>query len=69
MKHMTPLPKRRHSTRRGGKRKAAIKLAAVAMLLCKNCGKPRRPHTICPTCGHYNGKEVVKQKVKKEKKK
>jgi len=66
---MTPLPKRRHSTRRGGKRKAAIKLASVATLICKNCGKPRRPHTICPNCGQYAGKEIIKQKVKKEKKK
>ena len=66
---MTPLPKRRHSTRRGGKRKAAIKLTKVAFVLCKNCGKARRPHTICPNCGWYDGKEVVKQKTKKAKKK
>ncbi len=66
---MTPLPKRRHSTRRGGKRKAAIKLASVATFACINCNKPRRPHTICPTCGYYDGKEVIKQKIKKEKKK
>jgi len=66
---MTPLPKRRHSTRRGGKRKAAIKLTIIASILCKQCGKPRRPHTICPNCGYYDGKEIIKPKVKKEKKK
>lgn len=66
---MTPLPKRRHSTRRGGKRKAAIALANVTFVLCPNCKKVKRPHVICPHCGFYNGKEVIKQKVKKEKKK
>jgi len=66
---MTPLPKRRHSTRRGGKRKAAIKLTAAAAVLCKQCGAIRSPHTICPSCGYYDGKEVVTHKVKKEKKK
>jgi len=65
---MTPLPKRRHSTRRGGKRKAAIKLNISALSLCSNCHKPKHPHTICPNCGFYNGKEVEKQKVKKAKK-
>jgi ribosomal protein L32 len=27
----------------------------------------RLPHTVCPNCGHYEGREVVE--VKKEKKK
>lgn len=66
---MTPLPKRRHSTRRGGKRKAAIKFALLGLILCPQCGKPRIPHRVCKACGYYNGKEVVKQKVKKDKKK
>jgi len=66
---MTPLPKRRHSTRRGGKRHAAIKLAKSALSLCSNCGKPKFPHAICKNCGFYNGKEVQKIKVKKAKKK
>ncbi|MCX6794121.1 MAG: 50S ribosomal protein L32 [Candidatus Gottesmanbacteria bacterium] len=59
---MAPLPKRRHSTRRGGKRQAAIKLGLPKILVCKNCGKPRLPHRVCGSCGYYGGKEVVKQK-------
>ncbi|HUD18853.1 MAG TPA: 50S ribosomal protein L32 [Patescibacteria group bacterium] len=65
---MAPLPKRRHSTRRGGKRKAAIKLTLLGLTKCSNCGVLRPAHQVCPSCGYYNGKEVVKQKVKKEKK-
>ncbi|OGG30585.1 50S ribosomal protein L32 [Candidatus Gottesmanbacteria bacterium RIFCSPLOWO2_01_FULL_46_9] len=65
---MTPLPKRRHSTRRGGKRKAAIKLSLAGLLVCAHCGKKRFPHRVCPSCGYYEGREVVKPKVKKAKK-
>jgi len=66
---MTPLPKRRHSTRRGGKRQAAIKLVATTINKCPQCGSMKRPYTICPKCGYYNGKEVIKPKVKKANKK
>jgi len=65
---MTPLPKRRHSTRRGGKRKAAIHLVLPQLLTCPNCKKPRIPHRVCRSCGFYGGKEVVKQKIKRAKK-
>ncbi len=64
---MAPLPKRRHSTRRGGKRKAAIKLTLPGTVACKNCGKPALPHRVCKYCGFYGGKEVVKRKEKKTK--
>ncbi len=65
---MTPLPKRRHSTRRVGKRTAAIKIVLPKSLTCANCGKPRIPHRACRYCGFYGGKEVVKQKAPKAKK-
>jgi large subunit ribosomal protein L32 len=65
---MTPLPKRRHSTRRGGKRKASIKHQLLGLLVCGTCGKFRLAHRVCKYCGYYGGKEVVKQKVKKAKK-
>ncbi len=65
---MAPLPKRRHSTRRGGKRKAAISLKKIGLTACPQCGKPRLPHRVCKYCGYYHGKEVVKKTVKKAKK-
>ena len=68
---MVPLPKRRHSTRRQGKRKASISLRMPAVLTCPNCGSLRLPHRACEYCGWYNGKKMisVKSKQKKEKKK
>lgn len=59
---MAPLPKRRHSTRRGGKRQAAIKLNLPKLVKCANCGSFRLPHRACKNCGYYAGKEVVKKK-------
>jgi large subunit ribosomal protein L32 len=25
---------------------------------CSNCGELRRPHHICPSCGHYDGRQI-----------
>lgn len=66
---MTPLPKRKNSTRRKGKRKAAIKLFSPNLSPCPNCGQPKETHQVCPKCGFYKGREVLKIKVKKQKKK
>jgi len=64
---MVPLPKRRHSTRRGGKRKAAIKIKIPRLMKCANCGNPKLPHRVCPTCGFYAGLLLIKKKVKAKK--
>ncbi len=48
---MTPLPKRRFSTRRQGKKRASIKLALPKLVKCKSCGQMKKSHTICKNCG------------------
>jgi large subunit ribosomal protein L32 len=25
---------------------------------CSNCGELRRPHHVCPQCGHYDSRQV-----------
>ena len=27
---------------------------------CPQCHNPKLPHHVCPTCGTYNGREVIK---------
>lgn len=61
---MTPLPKRRHSTRRGGKRQAAIILNTPALVTCANCGAKKLPHRVCRNCGYYDTKQVIAEKLK-----
>jgi large subunit ribosomal protein L32 len=39
-------------------------LKARNLVVCSNCGEMRLPHTVCPNCGHYKGREVFE--VEKE---
>ncbi|MBI3379224.1 50S ribosomal protein L32 [Candidatus Gottesmanbacteria bacterium] len=51
---MAPLPKRRHSTRRQGKReKANLKAKLPVLNTCPKCGTKKLPHRVCPKCGFY----------------
>ncbi|RPJ42569.1 MAG: 50S ribosomal protein L32 [Chloroflexi bacterium] len=63
---MTPQPKRKHSSGRRDRRRAHDALVAMNLVACPNCGEVRQPHTVCPSCGHYQGREVVT--VEKEQK-
>jgi large subunit ribosomal protein L32 len=53
------VPKRRHSSTRGKKRRTGWKLAKPGLNVCGHCGAPRQPHRICPSCGYYHGEEIV----------
>jgi len=64
---MTPLPKRRWSTRRQGKKRATLKGRANTASKCGNCGSLKTSHTVCPKCGYYRGKVALKIKEKKPK--
>jgi large subunit ribosomal protein L32 len=64
-----PVPKKRHSNIRSGKRRFSnYRLAGINLGRCSNCGAPIQPHHACPTCGNYKGRSVLKIKTKKEKK-
>ena len=49
---MSPLPKRKHSTARKGKRTVARQAETTlsALITCENCGKKKLPHRICKYC-------------------
>lgn len=63
---MVPLPKRKLSKGRRGMRRAHDGLTATALVQCSHCGAMRLPHVVCPSCGHYNGKEVIAREEKKK---
>jgi len=56
---MTPLPKRKISKARRDRRRAHDALKAKNLVTCSNCGESRLPHTVCPNCGFYKGREVI----------
>ena len=62
---MPPQPKRKLSKGRRDRRRAHDAIQARNLVTCSNCGEPRLPHTVCPKCGHYKGREVIE--VEKEK--
>lgn len=69
------LPKRRHSITRGRKRRTHWKINLAQAVVCPQCKKEKLPHRICPFCGFYKGREIIKietiaeRKKRKEKKK
>lgn len=67
---MAPLPKRRHSTRRGGKRQAAWKRAfgLPGLIACPQCAAMRLQHRACRACGWYDGKTLIVKREKTKKK-
>lgn len=58
-----PNPKRRHSSARRDKRRAnwLAKLDAPTLVKCNNpaCDGLHMPHHVCPTCGTYDGRQVI----------
>ncbi|PIQ70441.1 50S ribosomal protein L32 [Candidatus Shapirobacteria bacterium CG03_land_8_20_14_0_80_40_19] len=65
---MTPLPKRRWSTRRQGKKRATLKASSQSAVKCPNCGELKISHFACSKCGFYDGKKIITIKTKKVKK-
>jgi large subunit ribosomal protein L32 len=55
-----PNPRKKHSRARRGKRRSHDALARPPVSLCPQCSEPKRPHTVCPSCGTYKGREVIK---------
>jgi large subunit ribosomal protein L32 len=55
------VPKRRKSSSRRDMRRANHdKVAAPNVVPCASCSAPMVPHRVCPGCGFYKGRAVVK---------
>ncbi|RME89125.1 MAG: 50S ribosomal protein L32 [Anaerolineae bacterium] len=63
---MPPLPKRKVSKGRRDRRRSHHALKPRNLVVCSNCGSLRLPHTVCPTCGFYKGREVIEVETEKE---
>ena len=53
------VPARRTSKTKKRMRRGHIKLATPNLSPCPNCGELRVSHHVCPSCGFYDGKQVV----------
>lgn len=56
-----PTPKRKKSKAKVRQRRAMWNrnVPRVETMSCPECGAPRLPHRVCPTCGKYKGRQVV----------
>jgi large subunit ribosomal protein L32 len=64
---MGPLPKRKFSWGRTHRRRAHDAIKPIALVACDNCGEQKPPHVVCPSCGFYKGREVVKVRGEEKK--
>jgi len=54
------VPKRKTSPSKRNMRRSHHALKVQAHSECPNCGELKRPHHVCPACGHYDGREVAR---------
>lgn len=53
-------PKRRTtSSKRDMRRANHDKITAPQLSVCENCSAAVLPHRVCPSCGHYKGRQVL----------
>ncbi len=64
---MAPLPKRKYSHARQGKRRAHLGVSLPVLDHCPQCHSPKLPHHLCLICGSYNGREVIEVKSPRKK--
>ncbi len=57
-------PKKKMSKSRTRMRRSHDALRAPNLSACPQCGAARRPHRVCPECGHYRGRQIFE--VEKE---
>lgn len=54
------VPFRKVSKTRGRKRRTHYKISENTTVKCPKCGEIKKPHRVCPNCGTYKNKEVIK---------
>lgn len=57
------VPKKRAAKRAKRTRAAHHALSKVTTVNCAQCKKAIKPHTACPFCGNYKGRNVLAKKA------
>ena len=59
---MAALPKKKLSKARTARRRSHFKAILPNLVKCSNCGELTLPHRVCPACGYFAGRQVLKVK-------
>lgn len=62
------LPSKRRTKQQKRERASHFALVGVGLTTCGHCKKKILPHHICPHCGYYRGRQVIKKDVFSKKK-
>ncbi|MFC6591902.1 50S ribosomal protein L32 [Deinococcus lacus] len=54
-----PVPKKKTSKSKRDMRRSHHALSAPALSECPHCHAKKLSHHICPSCGYYNGRQVL----------
>jgi large subunit ribosomal protein L32 len=57
-----PNPKYKTSRSKTRRRRSHLSLKGLHVMACPRCREPKLPHRVCPSCGYYKGREVLKVK-------
>jgi large subunit ribosomal protein L32 len=59
------VPKKKTSKSRRDKRRGGHthEVRSASVNVCPQCGQPKRPHRVCPTCKTYRGRDVEPLRV------
>ncbi len=60
---MGAVPKRKVSKARRDKRRAHDALDLYHLVPCSDCGEMKRAHHVCPSCGKYNGRQILPERA------
>jgi len=55
------LPKRKYAKARQGMRRSHHSLTVLNLAPCPQCHNAKPAHQVCPYCGTYRGREVIKE--------
>lgn len=58
-------PKKKMSRCRTHRRRSLWKLEPPTLIRCPQCHSWTLPHRVCPSCGYYDGEEIITVKEEK----
>jgi len=61
------LPAKRRTKQSKRERASHFALKKFALTVCSHCSRKIRPHQVCPHCGYYKNRQVLKITSKVEK--
>jgi large subunit ribosomal protein L32 len=56
------VPKKKTSKSRRNMRRSHHALTPIYSGECPNCGERKLSHHVCPSCGYYNGRAILRGK-------